>query len=195
MTYNYNLVGILLAAGQSRRFGANNKLLYKINGEPMAALAARNLKAALPNSIAIIKPNDLKTRTLLENEGLHVMECQNAEQGMGYSLAHAIKNSWHAKGWLITLADMPFIHQKTIRKIAGAIKNNASIAVPRHNYQRGHPVGFSHHYRHSLSSLNNDRGAHEIIEKNKAEIMELDVDDPGVLIDFDTEPLNTSHAK
>lgn len=185
-----SIAGILLAAGKSQRFGSN-KLLYKINNEPVAAIAARKLKSALPDSIAIIRPNDQETRALIENEGLTVLEYKNAGQGMGCSLAYGIRNSWHAKGWVITLADMPFISENTIQTVADAIHHGASIAAPVHNRQRGHPVGFNRLYRNALSSLNNDIGARDIVAQNKNALLEIAVDDPGILIDID-RPLHTN---
>jgi len=184
MTNQNNIVGILLAAGKSQRFGSN-KLLCNINNEPVVAMSARKLKSVLPESIAIIKPLDDQLRTLLENEGLTVLECENADRGMGNSLAYGIMFSAKAKGWVIALADMPFISENTVRTVAHALQNDASIAVPIHHGKKGHPVGFSQRHRKALSSLENDVGARDIIAQNRNTLIEIDVNDPGILVDID----------
>jgi len=182
--FNKHVVGLLLAAGKSQRFGTN-KLLYKINNEAMVVTAAKKLKAVLPDTIAIIRPCDEETKILLENEGLTVLECEHSEQGMGHSLAYGVNNSLQAKGWLITLADMPYISQQTIQTVADTLSHGASIAIPVHKRRRGHPIGFCHKYKKALCSLTEDMGAREIIALNRNTLIEIDVDDPGILIDVD----------
>lgn len=50
------IVGILLAGGSARRFGAD-KLLHPLpDGVPIAVAAARNLAAALPRVVAVDDP-------------------------------------------------------------------------------------------------------------------------------------------
>jgi molybdenum cofactor cytidylyltransferase len=52
------ITGILLAAGNASRFGSNKLLHLLPDGTPIAMAAARNLKAAIPSSLAIVRPQD-----------------------------------------------------------------------------------------------------------------------------------------
>ncbi len=130
---------------------------------------------------------------LIENEGLTVLEYKNAKQGMGCSLAFGISNSWCAKGWLVTLADMPFISQKTMQTVADAIQRDVPMAAPIYNGRRGHPVGFNRVYRNALCLLDNDIGARDIIAQNTDTLLTIEVDDPGILIDID-KPLRINKS-
>ncbi len=181
-----NIVGILLAAGNSHRFGSN-KLLHPLNGQTMLSITTKNLKFSLPNSIAIIRPGDQKLKTLLTNEGMTVIECEHANNGMGASLACGIKSSMDAGAWLIALADMPFIQTATINKVVNAMEAGASIAVPEYAGRRGHPVGFSQEYKHLLAALDSDQGARDILVDNQQQITPVFVDDPGIQTDIDTQ--------
>ena len=49
---------ILLAAGRSSRFGGNKLLHPLADGTPVALAAARNLVAALPGALAVVKWRD-----------------------------------------------------------------------------------------------------------------------------------------
>src|SRR6185295_14306639 len=101
------IVGILLAAGRGLRFGGD-KLLADLSGESIGVVACRNLLAAVPGVIAIVRPNDDALAAVLEATGARVIRCGNADQGMGASLACGVQSTIGAKGWLVTLADMPW---------------------------------------------------------------------------------------
>lgn len=65
------MIGILLAAGFSRRFGIADKLLQILpDGRPMAVAAAENLIKAIPLTIAVLRPDNKGLAELLENTGL-----------------------------------------------------------------------------------------------------------------------------
>lgn len=179
------VTGILLAAGQSRRFG-RNKLLQPLSDQvPMVVQAARKLKAVLPESVAVVGPDDPRTVELLDAEGLQIVINPQSETGMGRSLACAVRASHDAPGWLITLGDMPWIDKQTIRAIATALQQPRDIIAPLYGDCRGHPVGFGSAYVRDLLALNGDHGAHVILNANQQQLTLVPVNDPGVLRDVD----------
>jgi len=91
-----------------------------------------------------------------------------------------------ANGWVVALADMPFVRQATVAAIVGALRDGAAIAVPRYRGQRGHPVGFSREFREALLALNADIGGRDIIAVNVGRVTWIDVDDPGIVRDIDS---------
>ncbi|WP_374503404.1 NTP transferase domain-containing protein, partial [Zoogloea sp.] len=97
------IIGLLLAAGQGRRFGSD-KLLHPLDdGTPMAVRAARSLKAACPRSIAVLRPEQTVLAGLLAEEGLQPVFSAAARGGMGHSLAAGVAASPAAGGWLVAL--------------------------------------------------------------------------------------------
>jgi len=186
------IVGVLLAAGAGVRFGAGGKLLHPLpDGTPIAVASARNLIAALPRSIAVIRPQQEGLQAQLEALGFTVTICPKADEGMGVSLAHAISASSAASndeigGWVVALADMPFIRPATIMAVADEIANGAMLAAPFHRGERGHPVGFSARLRDELASLASDEGARNVVKRHAADLARVDCDDPGIVADIDT---------
>lgn len=182
-------IGVLLAAGQSSRFG-RNKLLYPLIGNiPMLLVCAEKLRTVLPDSVVVINGELISLRSQLEQLGLNVIVNEQAVQGMGSSIACAIRASEQAHpdagGWLIMLADMPYIEIGTIEMLARQLEQGANIVAPQYRQQRGHPVGFSRRYKNELLELNLDTGARDILKNYHHELSLLPVDDEGILLDID----------
>jgi len=180
------VVGILLAAGSSRRFGSNKLLAPLADGTPLAVAAASRLIAAVPESIAVVRPGDVALAALLAAQGLRIIECAEAEWGMGHSLAAGIAAASTADAWLIALADMPFIKASTITGLAAQLYVGSPLIAPFHGGQRGHPVGFASGLGAELLSSTGDAGAREILARHAEELARFDVNDPGILFDVDT---------
>jgi molybdenum cofactor cytidylyltransferase len=105
---------------------------------------------------------------------------------MGASLASAVRASGDVAGWVIALADMPYIRPETIVKIAASLAADAAIVAPAYRGERGHPVGLSARFRAQLEALRGDEGARSVLKENAALIKLIEVDDPGVCRDIDT---------
>ncbi len=185
------IAGILLAAGSARRFGAP-KLLHPLHaGVPVAAVAAQALMQVLPNTLAVVKPGDHALIKVFTELGLQVVENPRADEGMGTSLAAGVNAAAtstatiRADGWLIMLADMPWIQPATISALADRLESGASIVAPVCAGQRGHPVGFSSRWLQPLRNLSGDRGARDLIADNLDALELLATEDVGVLQDID----------
>ena len=65
------MIGILLAAGFSRRFGVADKLLQPLpDGRLIAMAAAENLIQAIPTCVAVVRAENKVLAQLLVNDGL-----------------------------------------------------------------------------------------------------------------------------
>jgi len=178
-------VGILLAAGKSRRFGSN-KLLYPLtNNTPMLLVVAQKLASVLPDSIAVINHELVSYTSKLEQLGLCVVVNELANRGMGSSIASGVSASENAPGWLITPADMPYIKNETIKLLANKLSEGSDMVAPIIEQQRGHPVGFSQRYKDELMALNNDVGARQVIANHYNQLELVPTNDAGVRMDVD----------
>ena len=185
-----NVRGILLAAGYSRRFGSN-KLLKALPagatraGMPIAVAAAHHLLDVLPESLAVVRPRAQQLGKLLRDAGCNTVVCKNASEGMGTSLATGVRAASDADGWVVALADMPFILPDTTRSVMQALRAGAAIAAPVFRGERGHPVGFDRRFYLELSELRGDKGARALLERHPESITLVEVEDRGVLRDID----------
>ncbi len=179
------VVGILLAAGSAQRFGAPKLLQPLADGLPIAAAAAQTLMQVLPNTVAVVRPGDDALIEIFTELGLQVVENPRANEGMGSSLAAAVKASINADGWLIALADMPWVQPATMAGLLDRINNGASMVAPVCSGQRGHPVGFSSRWRQALCELSGDKGARHLLSEHADELELMATEDTSVLKDID----------
>ena len=179
------IVGLLLAAGSAKRFGSD-KLLHPLqHGVPIAVQSARHLKKEIPIVVAALRPRSEKLADLLRAEGCEVTICENADEGMGASLACAVRAAGAADGYLVALADMPFVRPSSIAAIRDALASGARIAAPYFRTRRGHPVAISGVFFGQLIALGGDEGARKLLAAHEAELVKVPVGDPGVIRDID----------
>ncbi|WP_298609077.1 nucleotidyltransferase family protein [uncultured Thiothrix sp.] len=184
--YGKELTAVLLAAGQSRRFGSA-KLLHKLaNRMPLGLLAAQKLQAVFEQVLVVVNHESAELNQLYQNLGVEVVVNLQADQGLGASLATGIAHSADSEGWLISLADMPFIQTETLQTLATALKHGALIAAPTYEGKRGHPVGFAQALKAELLQLNQDIGASQLLKRYADQLLLLPTQDAGILQDIDT---------
>jgi molybdenum cofactor cytidylyltransferase len=186
------LTGILLAAGTGARFGGA-KLLAPLPaashgvgaGTAIGVAACLHLVSALPDVVAVVRPGDSILAAQLRAAGARVVECARAGEGMSATLACGIAEARDADGWVVALADMPWIAPATIALVADALSAGAGIAATSHIGVRGHPVGFAKAHYAALVGLTGDEGAKVVLAAHRESVQLIEVTDDGVLRDVD----------
>jgi molybdenum cofactor cytidylyltransferase len=178
------IVGLLLAAGSASRFGSD-KLRHKLpHGVPIAVQSARHLRSQVARVVIALRSAEMES--LFRGEGCDSVVCEDAAQGMGASLACAARAAGRADGYLVALADMPFIRPTSIAAVREALEEGAPLAAPYFRSRRGHPVGIAGKFFESLLDLRGDEGAKRLLRENEKRLVKIPVGDPGVIRDIDT---------
>lgn len=179
--------GILLAAGHGRRFdpdGQQDKLLAPMDdGRPVLWHSARVLAGALADCLAVIRPGQALRAQWLAQAGCRVLESSAAEAGMGSALAAAVAGSAGATGWVVALADMPWVDPQAVAAVAAGIDSPHSLVAAAHRGRRGHPVGFGSAWGERLMTLTGDTGARDLLAGHAIRLIEWP--DDSVLRDVD----------
>jgi molybdenum cofactor cytidylyltransferase len=181
------VVALLLAAGSATRFGSDKLLHLLPHDVPIAVQSARHLKVVFgADVLAVVRPEAKALAELLREEGCKVVPCERAADGMGASLACAVRATGEVDAYLVALADMPFIRPSSIAAVRDELQKGAALAAPYFRARRGHPVGISSRFRDELANLKGDEGAKTLLAHRAAEIVKVPVGDPAVLRDIDT---------
>ena len=181
---------VVLAAGRGSRFrGLQHKLMQGLGASTVLATTLSNAIATqLQVLVVTVEPlAELVSRHVATRDMVVLPAADSpASQrlGMGYSIAAGVAARSDASGWLILPADMPMVQTRTLHIVANELESHA-IAYAQYRGRRGHPVGFSAELYSELVMLTGDEGARRLVARYPA--LGVEVDDPGVLLDVDTE--------
>ncbi|WP_085906558.1 NTP transferase domain-containing protein [Kiloniella majae] len=190
------VTAVLLAAGQSRRMGPENKLLQEWQGKPLVKWVADNIgKSHVEHTIVITGHEaDLVQESLQPNDVEYVHNPDFAD-GLSTSLIKGLMAvPADSDAVLICLGDMPSIHSAQLNKLISAYdpENGAAICVPTFEGKRGNPVLWSRNFIPEMLNLKGDSGARHLLGNYPGDLQEVVMDNTSVLSDIDTpEALST----
>lgn len=177
---------VVLAAGKGSRFqGSAHKLKQRLGASDVLGTTLHNaIESHLPVVVVTTAALAADVARLIASRDIVVLPQQDSDFGMGHSIALGVVARAEAPGWLILPADMPLVRPSTLQAVAAALAHHP-VAYAQHQGRRGHPVGFAAELYSELMLLSGDTGASRIVARYPA--LGVDVDDPGVLLDVDTE--------
>ncbi|VVM61516.1 Bifunctional protein GlmU [Pseudomonas fluorescens] len=181
---------IVLAAGQGSRYrqvagSEKDKLLADCAGRDGAVRSViehvlMSVPVSLQDRVLVTTEDRPQVIRMAQAYGFEIVLIEST--GMGDSIAAGVSASAQLGGWLIVLGDMPFVLPSTVERVLAGIADDA-ICVPVYGGEFGHPVGFGRGFGPGLMALSGDRGARPLFAQ--ARVVEVPVDDPGVLWDVD----------
>ena len=193
------LAALVLAAGASRRAGGVNKLLARDRSGQ--AMILRTVHAALRSTaseVTVVLGHDrAAVSDVLKAAGLHdgaprlrVTWAHDHAEGIAASLRCGIARAARSgsDGALVCLGDMPLVRPETMDRLMRVLATDpaALACVPLVDGQAGNPVLWSSRLFEALLLLSGDRGGKLLLERHRASVRQVTVDDPAVLQDFDT---------
>src|SRR5687768_3962716 len=113
----------------------------------------------------------------------------NPERGQLSSLliGLAAADTASADAVLVTLVDVPFVKPDTVSAVIDAFRRTrAPIVRPAKANRHGHPVLFARTLFEELRHADPADGAKAVVRAHADEILNVEVDDDGALIDLDT---------
>ena len=186
---SHKIKKILLAAGQSKRFGDKNKLSVMINGKPIINHILDTLVEIYDPSelIVIVGHEHKKIKNLILNKEIKILKNINYKKGIGTSIALGTSNlDTEIDGVMIIPADMPYINSKDLINLEKKFieLNCVKVVMPEHNSRIGNPVILPRNYFNTLKSLKDDFGARSLIRKKDIITVKAEF---GTIFDIDTK--------
>jgi molybdenum cofactor cytidylyltransferase len=181
--------GLILAAGEGRRFGGA-KQLADVRGRPLLshAIAAMAAVPALDPVVVVLGARAEQVRTAVELGRARAVECPEWAEGQSASLRCGVQALGDVDAAVVTLGDMPFI---TPAVIAGVLRfDPAAHDAVRATYhgKPGHPVLLGRDLLDRIGELRGDVGFRELLAGARVRAFEcgelcdpVDVDTPDQL--------------
>ncbi|UIP00450.1 nucleotidyltransferase family protein [Halobaculum sp. CBA1158] len=190
-TRSPRVAGVVLAGGTSSRFGAANKLLATVEGEPLVRRALRTLTAAELDPVIVVVGHEAEAvREALPDDGERVVEADDYATGQAASvrrgIAAVVDAADDAAAATFLPGDMPFVDAETVRTLVDAYAAGAGDALaPAHEDRRGNPVLFDRRHFEALAGIEGDTGGRAVLLGSDDAAL-VAVDDRGVAVDVDT---------
>jgi|TARA_B110000902_G_scaffold262426_1_gene339283 molybdenum cofactor cytidylyltransferase len=179
------IVGVLLlAAGSAARFGSDKRVAVMSNNKSIIENTLATIEAIHLPLVVCLKKDDFQLQQQLTEKKIKWVVNENSDKGMGTSIAKGISLCRQWDAIMIVLADMPYVGSKTYRDIA-ATANRNSIVVPTYDTKKGNPVCFGSSFYQQLEQLNSDKGGKDVVFNNKYAVIEIALNDEGILKDID----------
>lgn len=181
---------VLLAAGSSRRFGGDNKLLAKIGGVPLVRRVVERILASSTAGVIVVTGFEGdKIREALAGLDIHFVKNTQFAEGLASSLRCGIAAlPEEAAGAMIVLADMPGVTTELIDRLIGAFEQGAreKIIFPtRGRGVQGNPVIWPRRFFAELQTLTGDTGAKRLLGVHDTDTLGVPVEDEDALRDID----------
>lgn len=180
---------IILAAGQSRRMGAVNKLLIEVDGKPMMRHAVDAAREAGADPVIVVTGHQPDEVQAAAGDQATFVHNPSFDDGLSTSLRiglSAVPES--CDGALIALGDMPKVGAKHLRQLVAAHDPDEGhlICVPTRNGKRGNPVFWDRRFFEDMAALGGDVGAKHLIGDYDDVVIEVPMADDAVLTDVDS---------
>lgn len=181
---------IVLAAGQSRRMGKQNKLLATLDEKPLIHHVIDALTGSSVEEIYVVTGHESEdVRQLLSDRRVELVHNPAYASGLSSSLRVGIAAlPSDADAVLVCLGDMPLIRTDTINALVSAYTKSPAetICIPAYRGKHGNPVLWPRCYFSEIMELTGDVGARALVGLHENSVLSVSQGSDSVLVDVDT---------
>ena len=175
---------VVMAAGNSRRFG-ENKLTYAVQGRSLILRALEAVPAELFHNVVVVTqyPEIMRLAAEFHFSALHN---PHPELGASHTLQLGLTQLRDCDGVLFMVSDQPMLRRETVADLIRFwTQQPNSIAAVGHNGVRGNPCLFPARFFPELMELTGDRGGSAVIRRHEEALVLLETG-AQELFDIDT---------
>lgn len=185
--------GVVLAAGRSRRMGGTPKALLELGGRSFLGLAITSLREGGCGEVWVVvgtaeDPHAPEVAAAAAALGARVLRNRRDAPQQIHSLQTALRALGPDVDAVVAApVDVPRAGPAVVRSLIDMFRRRgAPVVLPTWGGTRGHPALFSRATFAELLSPALSEGARSVIRARDAEVAEVPVDEPGILVDIDT---------
>ena len=185
---------IYLAAGNSRRFGAN-KLLYELDEKPLYLhLLERLINICRRHAswrISVVTQYDeiYDQAAKMESLGLpvHPVFSPDSRNGASYSVRAGVEAApEETEGYAFFVGDQPYLTEGSAEGFLEEMeRKRADLGSVKCRERMGNPAWFLRQYRRELLELTGDSGGRKILKRHPEQVTFYEIKDERELEDID----------
>lgn len=188
---------IILAAGSSRRMGTQKMLLPFGESTIIETVINNVLNSMIDNVMVVLGADHHEIRSAIDHLPVQFFHNEQHDTGMLSSVMCGFRSlPEDANAALIFLGDQPGISPDVTNTILEAYNEDLlGIVIPVYNRHRGHPLLVDLKYRRDIEKLDLEQGLRSLMHLFPEDVLEVEVDEPGILVDIDTREDYTKATK
>lgn len=193
------IVAVVLSAGESSRMG-RPKALLPIDGQTFIEKIVSALRQTRIGKVLVVlghKAEELRAH--MEHLPVEILINPDFKLGQLSSLQTAVCRllpDTDCDGMLVHLVDHPYLDPELVDEMIRCFYvSKRLIVVPRQKGRRGHPVIFGRQLFAELLDAPLDQGAKAVVNAHRADTLEVETDQEGIIVDIDTPELYRQHIK
>jgi len=156
------IAGLVLAAGEARRFGAS-KQLARFRGRPLLEHALAAMAAApLQRLVVVLGAGAAAIRSEVDLHGAEPVLCPEWSEGQSASLAGIVALR-EAEAVVVALGDQPFLSPRAVEAVIGARNPETPGVRATYGGVPGHPVVLERSTFSAILALDGDEGARSLL--------------------------------
>ncbi len=184
-----NIAAVLLAAGASKRFGLDNKLLSDLGGKPLIRRVAEAVVCSGVEIVVVTGCDRLLVEKALEGLPLRFAHNLNWGSGMGTSIAVGVMAlGQQTQGAFVIPGDLPFLTSDLIKHLMADFMESrgALITYPATTSgEQRNPVLWPRRFFPTLAALSGSLGAKQLLRNCADSQKQAHVFDESAYLDID----------
>ncbi len=182
------LAGLILAAGESSRMGADKPLLMYRGRTFLETITSTLREAGIRRVVVVLGHHAEEIKQSINLAGAEVVVNQDYRLGQTSSLQAGLRalREGEPDGMIMCLVDHPAITSDTVQELIHRFKaTRKPVIIPEFHGEHGHPILVGKELFSQLRSLGPDEGADSVIHRYRDRTEFIPVTDPGILLDVD----------
>ncbi|MGE3538983.1 MAG: NTP transferase domain-containing protein [Candidatus Tectimicrobiota bacterium] len=181
------IVGVLLAAGESRRMGRLKALLPFGAQTVIEHVLQPLVQADLAEVAVVLGHRAPEIAAVLQPWPVRVLYNPHYHQGMTTSVQVALRAlSPLPDAYLLALVDQPHVRLQLVQQLLATFASTRKgLIIPTYAGKRGHPILLAATYREAILALGPDQGLNTVTRGYPEDTLEVPVSDDDILRDMD----------
>jgi molybdenum cofactor cytidylyltransferase len=181
------VVGIVLAAGESRRMGQLKALLPFGERTVIEQVLQPLLHADLAAVAVVLGYRAADIAAVIQSLPVQLLHNPDYQHGMTTSIQVALRDITPIPdAYLLALVDQPHLGQELIQQLLATFAHTGKgVVIPTYHGKRGHPLVLAARYRQEVLALGPQQGLNLVTRGHPEDTLEMPVDNDDILRDMD----------